>query len=59
MLMGQACDTGLLGACSSGTTACVEGATVCVPQTTESDEVCNGMRVFFFSSSATWQANRS
>ncbi|HKQ98849.1 MAG TPA: MopE-related protein, partial [Candidatus Polarisedimenticolia bacterium] len=39
---GQACLTGLPGACSAGLTRCVGGAIECTPSGTGSPEVCDG-----------------
>lgn len=39
---GSACNTGLLGACSPGTTACVSGSISCVQNVSSSSEVCDG-----------------
>jgi hypothetical protein len=41
---GLACDTGLLGVCASGVTACTGGAVTCVQDTQAGSEVCpNGL----------------
>ena len=40
---GQSCNTGQLGACAAGVTACMNGAIVCVPLKQPSAEVCNGI----------------
>jgi hypothetical protein len=40
---GVACDTGLLGVCASGATACQNGAVVCVQNAAPSSEACNGV----------------
>jgi hypothetical protein len=39
---GEACETGLPGACGPGLTACVEGAVACVQQVVPGPEACNG-----------------
>jgi hypothetical protein len=40
---GQACSTGLPGACAAGTTVCSGGAIVCVANQSPSAEVCDGV----------------
>ena len=40
---GVACDTGALGVCAAGTTACSEGALACVADLEADDEACNGL----------------
>ncbi len=40
---GVACNTGQLGVCAAGTTACSGGAVVCNRNTAPSSEVCNGL----------------
>jgi putative metal-binding protein len=40
--LGQTCDTGLLGICAVGSTACSLGALVCAQSTPPQPEVCNG-----------------
>jgi len=40
---GVACDTGALGVCAAGTTACVQGALACVAELEADDETCNGL----------------
>ena len=40
---GVACNTGKLGICAAGTTACVGGAITCVQNQQPSAEVCNGL----------------
>ena len=40
---GEACETGLLGACAAGVRLCAEGATVCAQQSVATDEVCDGI----------------
>ena len=40
---GAACNTGQLGVCAPGTTACVGGAVVCNRNINPSTEVCNGL----------------
>ncbi|AEI63997.1 regulator of chromosome condensation [Corallococcus macrosporus] len=40
---GDACSTGLLGVCATGTTACVEGAVACQQNQTASDELCDAL----------------
>ena len=39
-LAGQSCDTGLLGECAAGTTACDLGAVTCVAQQQPQPEIC-------------------
>lgn len=40
---GMACNTGLLGVCSAGTTQCIGGALTCVQNVSASSEVCDGL----------------
>ncbi len=40
---GIACNTGLLGVCSTGTTACSGGAIICVQNVSATAEVCDGL----------------
>ena len=40
---GTACNTGLLGVCSAGTTACTNGTLTCLQNTASSSEQCNGL----------------
>ena len=40
---GEACDTGLRGACGAGTTTCEMGDVRCVPSAEASTEVCDGI----------------
>lgn len=40
---GAPCETGMVGLCAAGTTACENGAVVCVPDSAAMDEVCNGI----------------
>jgi hypothetical protein len=39
---GAACDTGLLGVCSAGTSSCAGGAIVCAQTTQAGAETCDG-----------------
>ncbi|MEM9457011.1 MAG: MopE-related protein [Myxococcota bacterium] len=40
---GAPCETGMVGLCAAGTTACENGAVVCIPDSAATDEVCNGI----------------
>jgi hypothetical protein len=40
---GAACNTGKLGVCAAGTTACIGGAIVCVQNQQGQTEICNGL----------------
>jgi hypothetical protein len=40
---GQACNTGLLGACSGGTTVCSSGAIACTQNVQATAEICDGL----------------
>ena len=40
---GLSCNTGLLGACAAGTTACINGVLVCVQTYQPSAEICDGL----------------
>ena len=40
---GQPCDTGQLGACSTGITICANGANACAPQFNIQEELCDGV----------------
>jgi uncharacterized delta-60 repeat protein len=40
---GVACETGSLGVCAAGTTACVEGALACAPNTAPAAEICDDL----------------
>ncbi|MFO0595695.1 MAG: putative metal-binding motif-containing protein [Myxococcaceae bacterium] len=40
---GASCNTGLLGVCAAGTTACSSGAVVCVQSQMPGPEVCDGL----------------
>ena len=40
--MGQACDTGQLGVCATGTKQCSNGALQCVRTTAPTAEICTG-----------------
>jgi hypothetical protein len=39
----EPCDTGALGVCAAGTTACTDGATECAPSQAPGDEICDGL----------------
>jgi hypothetical protein len=39
----RSCQTGLVGACAAGNTACVEGALVCAPLIPPTNEVCDAL----------------
>ena len=40
---GTACNTGMLGVCAAGTTACMSGSIVCAGSVSPSAEVCDGL----------------
>jgi hypothetical protein len=40
---GKACNTGMLGVCAAGTTACTNGVMFCAGNVSPSTEVCDGL----------------